>query len=280
MLHSGDPARFVGPMFRGNLVRGRHCNGSRHERAITIHFDDLGTKAARTTGLKFNRDKCEMLALGKWRQDPFDTPDGHLRRAVHGKYLRCRIYANGGLGSGSRTAHWQRELYVAASGNLLGNAACMVIWALRADDAVTMSKCVYGLHIAALTIGQLARLGAFRMRGLRQFLKMRHPYVDGNYERTRPGRGSQSIGPKGSCADTTILGRLHGTTEELARPCLMRPPGDPMRQVTLFDGTGEPKFARTNRVGRPRLHWAIERLLPRGQDGGVGRPDALREGAT
>lgn len=69
---------------------------------------------ARTYGLNLDRGKCEMLAMGEWRQIPFDTPDGHLLRAAHGKYLGRRIYANGDMGREVRqrignTHHtWQR----------------------------------------------------------------------------------------------------------------------------------------------------------------------------
>lgn len=35
-------------------------------------------------------------------------------------------------------------------------------------------------------------------------------------------------------------------------------PGDPVRQVTLCSGTGEPKFERKSRVGHPRLKLTIE----------------------
>lgn len=40
--------------------------------------------AARMYGLRLNR---AMLALSEWRQVPSDTPDGHLKRTTHGKYL-------------------------------------------------------------------------------------------------------------------------------------------------------------------------------------------------
>lgn len=57
-------------------------------------------------------------------------------------------------------------------------AVCSLRWTWLICDAVVRLEMVYGLGTVALMQGQMARVDAFQMRGLRHILKMWHRYVD------------------------------------------------------------------------------------------------------
>lgn len=97
------------------------------------------------------------------------------------------------------------------------------------------------------------------MRGLCQILKMRHPYVD------RAITNECVLETAARALDLEGRARIRGFSEyymaqrkSLFGHVLRARPDDPMRQVTFFEGTGEPKFARNIRVGRPGLDWTVE----------------------
>ena len=51
-------------------------------------------------------------------------------------------------------------------------------WQLIIFDAVVRSKLMYGLETAALTEVLKKKIDAFQRRGLRQILKLKHPYYE------------------------------------------------------------------------------------------------------
>lgn len=93
-------------------------------------------------------------------------------------YFGCSIYASGDVGKeflcrlGDAARTWKKLRLFWKS------AARSPKWNLRIHDAVTRSKLVYRLGTVALAQGQMARVGALPLRGLRLILKIRHPHID------------------------------------------------------------------------------------------------------
>lgn len=80
------------------------------------------------------------------------------------------------------------------------------------------------------------------MRGL---TRMRHPYSDRTCTNERVlDTAARALDPDGRV-------RIRRLSEYYMAQ-------RKSRQVTFFEGTGEPKFARKKRIGRPRLHWTLE----------------------
>lgn len=156
-------------------------------------------------GLRLNRSKFEMLSLGEWRPVPFDTPEGYVKRATHGTYPRCQIYANGDLGKevGQRigNAHYTWQ----SLGIFWKKAACSVKWKVRAYDAVIRSKLVYRLHSGAhdRTLVEIGRVPNAWPTTNPEIA----PSVRRKSKHERPGstRSGAGIGPGGASAGAPLL---------------------------------------------------------------------------
>lgn len=58
------------------------------------------------------------------------------------------------------------------------SAACAPRWKLMIYDAAIRPKLVYGLATEAPTRGQSSVVDALQLRGLRQIIELRRPYVE------------------------------------------------------------------------------------------------------
>ena len=147
-------------------------------------------------------------------------------------------------------------------GSFLKNRAMTVRNRIIAYDAVVRSKLLYGLESARLTTGLRSKLTAFQLKGLRQILRVEHPYVNRENindrviqmanERTQGEAGTNKKNRKIELIADIILDK----SVKLIGHVLRANESDPMKQVTFFPDKANVKIPGLRRVGRPMSHWA------------------------
>lgn len=146
-------------------------------------------------------------------------------------------------------------------------------------DAVIRVKLVYRLATAALTQSEMAMVGASQLRGLRQILKLRHPYV----ERATTNARVMEFANSGRCPRG---GRILTFSEyykahrlTLFAHVLGPLPEDPIRRVTFLGGVARRCLVEQTLCGQA-AHELDHREVFAGVAGSARPHGALRLGPT
>ena len=142
---------------------------------------------------------------------------------------------------------------------------------LRVYGAVTVAKLMYGLSSIPLPKADANKLDAFQMRGLRNFLKIKHPYWPRAPSRKLFEIANSKLKNE---LDKSYLERLPKKLIErqivLLAHTIRLGEQDPLKRTTI-DETGGRIWSDVRRTGRPRTKWydttrshAIKTLIKEG----------------
>lgn len=132
-------------------------------------------------------------------------------------------------------------------------------WKLLVFEAVINAKLLYGLETVKLNDTAIKKIDAFYIRKIRRILGWAPTFVDrtktnalliNEYERitstNRKGAPKQftNLSTRLTLKQVKLLGHIIRASEH-----------DPLRQITLKNGTAESNLPNKRRVGRPRKNW-------------------------
>ena len=131
-------------------------------------------------------------------------------------------------------------------------------------DAVIRSKLVYGLDCIKIPEDALNNLNAFQLKGLRKILNMKTTFVNREntnqvvFDRATEIRyGERNRSENKDLKLKSFKDYLHQQQTNVLGHILRADPTDPMRTVSLQEGTNMPRTHENRRVGRPRHHLLI-----------------------
>jgi hypothetical protein len=197
-------------------------------------------------GLTFNWRKLEAMPV---RCDAhISKPDGTLvKQSQHMVYLGSILCSNGGIGSelGRRIGAAQAEFNKLSkiwSHSVISRARKVQIY-----EACVLSKLMYTLHAAWLSVAERRRLDAFQARCLRKIFGVKHSMI------SRVSNAAVLTQAQSRPLSSLLLERQLLLLGDLA----IRPDSDILRRSVFLDSRLQLRGPRGPRGrGRPRTIWA------------------------
>lgn len=165
------PHRLIGSKHDEVLFADDTICMSENAAAITRLLHDIEFESAKY-GLKLNKNKCELLNLGKQKTVKFadGTP---VNKVFEAKYLGVYVNQDDDINTEISKRISETTITWRKLGIFFKRSNATQRFKLTVYNAVVRAKLMYGLESAQLTAKHKKRLDVFQRRGLRQITKMK-----------------------------------------------------------------------------------------------------------